>query len=71
MDSFGNMNHSFSVVRKYIFDSNDKKALLLNIDSLGLICACSNGDDYFSKSQVVYYAVRYVNPKEISNHVQK
>ena len=69
MDSIGNVNNSVSVFWKWIFDSNYEKYLTLNIDSLNLICACSDEDDYFVKFQVVYYAVRYINPKSISNHV--
>ena len=41
----------------------NKKSFPVNMDLLNLICACSDGDDYFAKSQVVYYAVSYVNPK--------
>ena len=37
MDSVGNVNHEVSVVGKWIFDLNDEKALLLNIDSMDLI----------------------------------
>ena len=62
MDSVGNMNHAVSVVVKWVFDSNNENFLLLNIDSVDLICASSDEDDYYAKSQVVYYAVRYSNP---------
>ena len=64
MDSVGNVNHVFSVVGKWFFDLNYKKAFPWNINSLDLICACSEEDGYFEKSQVVYYTVRYVNPKQ-------
>ena len=30
MDSLGNVNHAFSVVEYWIFDSNYEKALVLN-----------------------------------------
>ena len=36
MDSVGGVNHAVSVVGKCIFDSNYKKALLLNINSFNL-----------------------------------
>ena len=64
------MNHAVSVVGNCIFDSNDEKALPLNIGSLNLMCDCSDEDDYFSKFQFMYYSLRYVNPKSISKHVQ-
>ena len=44
MASLGNVNHAVSVVEKWIFDSNYKKDFRFNIDSLNLICACSNGE---------------------------
>ena len=71
MDSVVNVDHAVSVVGKWIFDSNYEKYLPLNIDSLNLIFACSDEGDYFANFQVVYYAVRYVNPKSISKCVQK
>ena len=39
----GNVNHAFSVVGYWIFDSNYKKALVLNRESLDMICAPSMG----------------------------
>ena len=39
MDSLVNVNHAISVVRKYIFESNYKKSLVLNRASLDMICA--------------------------------
>ena len=41
MDTLGNVNHSISVVGNWIFDSNYKKALVLNRASLAMICAPS------------------------------
>ena len=70
MDSVGNINHAVSVVGKWTFDSNYKKVLPLNIDSLNLICAFSDEYYYLEIFQVVYYAVRSVNTKSISKHVQ-
>ena len=49
MCSVGDVNHAVSVVGKSIFDSNYKKSLPLNNDSLNLICACSDENDYFAK----------------------
>ena len=39
MDSFRNLKYAVSVVGEWVFYSNYKKALPLNIDSLNLICA--------------------------------
>ena len=40
----GNVNHAISVVGCWIFDSNYKKELVLNIESLDMICAPSVGE---------------------------
>ena len=47
MDSLGNFNHAISVVGYCIFDSNYEKALVLNRESLDIICAPS-----FNEKQV-------------------
>ena len=65
------MNHAVNATGKWIFDSNDYKAFSLAIESLNLICACSDEEEYFEIFQEVFYFVRYANPKEKSNHVQK
>ena len=44
MDSLGNVNHAISFVSYYMFESNYKKSLLLNIKLLGLMCAPSIGE---------------------------
>ena len=44
MDSLVYVNHAISVVGKCIFDSNYKKALVLNRASLDMMCAPSIGD---------------------------
>ena len=44
MSSLGNVNHSISVFRYWIFDSNYEKALVLNRESLDMICALSVGE---------------------------
>ena len=43
MDSLGNVDHDISVVGYWIFDSSYKKAPVLNIQSLDMICASSVG----------------------------
>ena len=47
--SVGNVNNAVGVVREWVFDSNCEKPLPLIIDSLHLICACSDEEDYFAK----------------------
>ena len=37
MDYLGNVNHAISVVGYWIFDSNYKKSLVINIESLYMI----------------------------------
>ena len=39
----GNVNHAISVVGYWIFDSNYEKVLVLNRESLDIICAPSVG----------------------------
>ena len=45
MDSLGNVNHAISVVGKWIFESNNKKAVVLNRASLDMIFAPSIGEE--------------------------
>ena len=71
MDSVGNVNNSVSVVGECIFDSKHKKALPLNNNTFNLIWDFAYKEDYFEKLLELYYAVRYVNPKEKSKHVKK
>ena len=44
MNSLRNVNHAISVVGYWIFESNYKKALVLNRASLDMICAPSVGE---------------------------
>ena len=44
MVSLGDVNHAIGVVGYWIFDSNYKKALVLNMESLDMICAPSVGE---------------------------
>ena len=45
MDYLGNVNHDISVVGYWIFDSNYKRSLFLNRESLDMICAPSVGEE--------------------------
>ena len=58
MDSLGNVNHAISVVGKLIFESNYEKALVLNRESLDMICAPSVGEGQAAKSELLFTAVR-------------
>ena len=50
MDSVGKVDHTFSVVGKWIFILITPNPLL-NIDSFNLIYACSDEEDYFDTFQ--------------------
>ena len=61
MDSLGNVNHVISVVGSWIFDSNYERALVLNKESLDMICAPSIGEEQAARIEKVYYAVRFIS----------
>ena len=58
MDYLGNINHAISVVGCWIFDSNCKKALVLNRESLDIICAPSIGEEQVAKFETVFTVAR-------------
>ena len=60
MYSLGNVNHAISVVGYWIFDSNCKKAFVLNRVSLDMICAPYFDEEQATKSETVFTAVRYI-----------
>ena len=57
MYSLGNVNHAISVLGYWIFDSNYKIALVLNRESLDMICAPSIGEEEVAKFETVFTAV--------------
>ena len=59
MDTLGNVNHAISVVRYWIFDSNYKKALVLNRKLLDIICAPSVGEEQVAVFEKLFTAVIY------------
>ena len=61
MDSLGNVNHAISVVGGWIFDSNYERALVLNKESLDMICAPSIGEEQAARFEKPYYAVRFIS----------
>ena len=60
IDSVGNVNHAFSIVRYWIFDSKYKKALPLTLNSLNLIPPPSLGEGMFAVFESVFHTVRYI-----------
>ena len=61
MDSFGDLNHAISVVVSWIFESNYERALVLNKESLDMICAPYIGEKQAARFEKVYYAVRFIS----------
>ena len=64
IDLLGNVNHVISVVGYWIFESNYKKELVLNISLLDIICAPSVGEEQAVKFVTVFTAVRYIRFSE-------
>ena len=60
MYSLENVNHTISVVGKWIFDSNYEKSLVLNRASLDMICTPFVGEEQAAKFESVFTAVRYM-----------
>ena len=60
MDSLGNVNHSSSVVRYWILESNYEKALVLNRESLDMIFDPYVGEEKVAEFETVFTAVRYI-----------
>ena len=58
MDPLGNVNDAISIVGYWIFYSNYKKLLVLNMLSLEMICAPSVGEEQAAKFVLVFTAVR-------------
>ena len=60
MDSLGNANHAINVVGYWIFDSDYKKLLVFNRESLDMICAQSVGEEEAAIFETVFAALRYI-----------
>ena len=60
MDYLGNVNHAISVVGWWIFESNYEKTLVLNIESLDMICAPSVDEEKVTEFETIFTAVRYI-----------
>ena len=58
--SLGNVNRYIRVVGYLIFDSNYKIALVINRESLDMICAPSIGEEQVAVFETVFTAVIYI-----------
>ena len=58
MDPLGNVNDAISIVGYWIFYSNYKKALVLNMASLDMICAPSVCEEQGAKFETLFTEVR-------------
>ena len=54
MDSLGNVNHAISVVGTWIFELKHERALVLNMESLDMICAPSVGEEQDAIFEIVF-----------------
>ena len=57
MNSLGNLNHAISVVGYWMFESNYKKAVVLNRESLYMIYAPYVGEEQSAKFETIFAAV--------------
>ena len=60
MDYLGNINRDISVVGYWIFESNYNIALVLNRESLDMICAPYVGEEKVANFETVFTALRYI-----------
>ena len=60
MDSLRDVSHAISVVGYWIFDSNYKKALVLNRESFHMIFVPSVGEEQAAVFETLFTAVRYI-----------
>ena len=55
-----NLNHAISFVGYWIFDSNYNKELVLNRESLEMICSPYVGEEQAAKFETVFATVTYI-----------
>ena len=58
MDYSGNVKHAISVIGYWIFESNYEKALVLNRESLDMICAPSVVAEEVAEFETLFTDVR-------------
>ena len=68
IDSLGNANNAISVVGYWIFDPNYENTLVLNRESLDMICAPSVGEEQVTEFEKVSTDVIYIFSTE---HLKK
>ena len=61
MDYLGKVNHDISVVGYWVFEANYEKVLVLNRESMDMICAPSVGEEEVAEFETVFTAVRYIH----------
>ena len=61
MDYLGNKKNAFNIFGYWIFDSNNEKSLVITRESLDIVCARSVGEEQVTKSETVFYAIRYIH----------
>ena len=59
-DYSGNVNYTISVVGFWMFDSNYEKSLVLNSESLDMICALYVGEEQVAVFETVFTEVIYI-----------
>ena len=60
MDSLVNVNHPIIVVGYWIFDSNYERELVLNRESLDMVCAPSVSEEEVATFETAFCAVIYI-----------
>ena len=60
MDYLGNVNHAISFLGYWIFYSSYNKSLVLNIESLEIICAPYVGEEQANGFELVFTELRYI-----------
>ena len=58
MDYLGNSNHALGFFGYWIFESSYKRALVINRESLDMICAPTFGEEQVAKFGLVFNSVR-------------
>ena len=64
MENPGKISNAVTIYGVYIFDANNKRALRLTGEYLGLICAAPENNAIPTEFEQVYQSVRYINTKE-------
>ena len=60
MDSLGNINHDISVVGYCTFESNYERALVINRESLDMVCSPSVGEKEVATFETSFCGVVFI-----------